>query len=165
MQNTTISLDQQDHRILALAQVDVRMSSAAIGYKVGLSATAVQRRLQRMRDSGVITAEVAVVNPALVGLPVTVIVEVDIARETGSDLDRFQESMMTCEEVRQCWYTTGETDFVLLVDVPGMAAYEAFTRRVLIDNDNVLSFTSLVVLGEVKNGPVVSIRSADTVVD
>ncbi|MEE9320372.1 MAG: Lrp/AsnC family transcriptional regulator [Granulosicoccus sp.] len=161
----TVSLDQQDHRILALVQFDIRMSSAAIGDKVGLSATAVQRRLQRMRDAGVITAEVAVIDPALVGLPVSVIVEVDIARETGDDLDRFQNLMVTCDEVRQCWYTTGKVDFVLLVDAPDMTAYEAFTRRVLINNDNVLSFTSLVVLDEIKNGPVVSIRSANSTAD
>ena len=150
-------LDAFDRRILAEVQVDARRSAASIGERIGLSATAVQRRLQRLRDAGTILAEVAVVDPARVGLAVTVVVLVDVERETGADLDEFAERMRACPEVRQCWYTTGETDYALVVDVPDMRAYEAFTRRVLIDAGNVRGFTSLVSLGEIVRGPAVRV--------
>ena len=151
-------LDAFDRRILVEVQADVRRSAAVVGERIGLSATAVQRRLQRLRDARVIVAEVAVVDPARVGLPVTVIVQVNVEREGGADLDEFRERMLACAEVRQCWYVTGETDYVLVVDVPDMAAYEAFTRRALIDGGNVRRFTSQVVMGEIRRGPSVRVE-------
>ena len=150
-------LDAFDRRILAEVQVDARRSAASIGERIGLSATAVQRRLQRLRDSGTIVAEAAVVDPARVGLPVTVVVLVDVERETGDDLDAFVARMRVHPEVRQCWYVTGETDYVLVIDVPDMLAYEAFTRRALVDAGNVRRFTSLVSLGEIVRGPAVRV--------
>jgi Lrp/AsnC family transcriptional regulator, leucine-responsive regulatory protein len=55
-------------------------------------------------------------------------------------------------EVQQCWYTTGLTDFILVVRVASMAAYEQFTREALVSHDNVARFTSYVALDEVKSG-------------
>jgi len=146
------SLDSFDRAILAAYQRDTLRPAQLIGDEVGLSAAAVQRRLKRMRESGVIRAEVAHVDPAAVGLPTTVIVHVDIDRETTVHLDAFKALMRARPEVQQCWYTTGLTDFVLVVHVASLAAYEQFTRDALVSHDNVARFTSYVALGEVKSG-------------
>jgi len=60
-------LDERDRAILDLVQRDNRLTSDAIGERVGLGATAVQRRLKRLRDLGVIEADVAIVSPKAVG--------------------------------------------------------------------------------------------------
>ena len=146
------SLDSFDRAILAAYQLDTLRPAQLIGDEVGLSTAAVQRRLKRMRESGVIRAEVAHVDPAAVGLPTTVIVHVDIDRETTVHLDAFKALMRRRPEVQQCWYTTGLTDFVLVVHVASLAAYEQFTRDALVSHDNVVRFTSYVALGEVKSG-------------
>ena len=146
------SLDSFDRAILAAYQLDTLRPAQLIGDEVGLSAAAVQRRLKRMRESGVIRAEVAHVDPAAVGLPTTVIVHVDIDRETTVHLDALKALMRRRPEVQQCWYTTGLTDFVLVVHVASLAAYEQFTRDALVSHDNVVRFTSYVALGEVKSG-------------
>ena len=156
-------LDAFDRRILAEVQVDARRSAASIGERIGLSATAVQRRLQRLRDAGTIVAEVAVVDPARVGLPLTVVVLVEVERETGADLDEFRGRMVGAPEVRQCWSVAGETDCVLVVDVPDMRAYEAFARRALVDAGNVLRFTSLASMEEIVRGPAVRVAPDATV--
>ncbi|HYZ61850.1 MAG TPA: winged helix-turn-helix transcriptional regulator, partial [Acetobacteraceae bacterium] len=57
------SLDRFDLKLLDLVQRDNRLTSEALGDRVGLSATAVQRRLKRLREEGVIEADVAVVSP------------------------------------------------------------------------------------------------------
>ena len=119
---------------------------------VGLSAAAVQRRIKRMHETGVIQADIGPLNPAALGLDVTVIVHVDIDQETLPHIDAFKAAMRRQPEVQQCWYTTGLTDFVLVVRVSSLAAYEAFTRRALLSLDNVARFTSYVVLDEVKSG-------------
>jgi Lrp/AsnC family transcriptional regulator, leucine-responsive regulatory protein len=147
-----ITLDDFDRTILARYQYDTRQSAQTIGGDIGLSAAAVQRRIKRMRETGVITAEIAQVNPDAVGLPVTVVVHVDIERETLPHIDAFKAAMRARPEVQQCWYTTGLTDFILVVRVASMTGYEQFTRDALVSHDNVAKFTSYVVLGEVKSG-------------
>jgi Lrp/AsnC family transcriptional regulator, leucine-responsive regulatory protein len=146
------ALDALDLRILARYQHDTRLPAQVIGDAIGLSAAAVQRRIKRMREASVIQAEIAQVDSSAVGLPVTVIVHVDIERETLQHIDAFKAGMRVQPEVQQCWYTTGPTDFILVVRVASMAAYEQFTREALVGEPNVASFTSYVVLGDVKSG-------------
>ena len=159
-QMPTAALDSFDRAILARYQHDTRLPAQAIGDEIGLSAAAVQRRIKRMREAGVVTAEIALIDPAAVGLAVTVIVHVDIERETLRHIDAFKTAMRARAEVQQCWYTTGLTDFILVVRVASLAAYEQFTREALVSQDNVAKFTSYVALGEVKSGLTLNI-SAD----
>lgn len=147
-----MDLDDFDRHILRLYQSNTLSPARVMGEAVGLSAAAVQRRLKRLREIGAIKAEIAQIDPSSVGLPVTVIVHVDIERETLAHIDAFKAAMRGLPEVQQCWYTTGLTDFILVVRVPTMAEYEAFTRKALVSQDNVARFTSFVVLGEVKSG-------------
>jgi DNA-binding Lrp family transcriptional regulator len=150
MKKTTPPLDAFDLRILERHQHDVQTPAATIGDAIGLSAAAVQRRLKRMRETGVIEHEIAQIAPRAVGLPITCIVSVDLDRETAADLDRFSQKMAQCPEVQQCYYVTGETDYVLVVLAPDMEAYEAFTRRTLLADLNVKSFVTHVVLDRAK---------------
>jgi len=144
--------DALDLAILARYQHDTRLPAKVIGDAVGLSAAAVQRRIKRLRASGVIEREIAQVQPRAVGLPVTCIVSVDLERERAADLDRFRRRMLAAPEVQQCYYVTGEADFVLVVLAASLEAYEAFTRRALLDDPNVGSFTTHVALERVKVG-------------
>ena len=147
-----VELDELDRKILARHQRDTRLGAEAIGAEVGLSTAAVHRRLKRMRDGGVIEAEVAVVNPESVGLPLTCVVNVEVDREGREDLDRFSARIRACAPVQQCFYVTGQSDFILVVSVSDMAAYEAFTRDHLLSDPNIRSFTTHVVLARVKTG-------------
>jgi Lrp/AsnC family transcriptional regulator, leucine-responsive regulatory protein len=152
MDTNESALDGFDRQILQRYQHDTRLSADAIGAQVGLSAAAVQRRLKRMRENGVIRAEVAQIAGAALGLPLTCIVGVDLEREGASDIDRFKAKMSNCLQVQQCYYVTGQADFILVVIAADMAAYEAFTRNSLLDDDNVRSFTTHVVLDATKTG-------------
>lgn len=145
-------LDVFDYRILERWQADTRVPAKAIADAVGLSAAAVQRRLKRLREIGVIRRETAELDPRRLGLPVTCIVGVDLERERAADLDHFQRKMRASPEVQQCYYVTGQNDFVLIVLVADMEAYDAFTRRALLDDPNVRSFTTHVALERVKTG-------------
>jgi Lrp/AsnC family leucine-responsive transcriptional regulator len=150
-------LDNFDLAILARYQHDTLKPAKTLGEAIGLSPAAVQRRLKRLREGGVISAEIAVVSPDAVGLPVTCVVNVDLDRETSSDLDRFGRKMAACAEVQQCYYVTGVADFVLVVVTADMRRYETFTREHLLDDPNVKSFTTMVVLDRMKVGLAVSL--------
>jgi Lrp/AsnC family leucine-responsive transcriptional regulator len=157
MKKKTATLDPLDLRILARYQHDTQLPARTIGESVGLSTAAVQRRLKRMREAGIIEREVAQIAPSAVGVPLTCIVSVDLEREQARDLERFRRRMAACPEVQQCYYVTGEADFILIVLTPDMQSYDAFTRRTLLDDGNVRSFTTHVVLEPVKVGLAVNL--------
>jgi DNA-binding Lrp family transcriptional regulator len=153
-------LDALDRRILNRYQSDTRAAAETIAAAVGLSTAAVQRRLRRMRESGVIQRESALIDARAVGLAVTCIVAVELLRETGRGIEHFKSKVAKYPEVQQCYYVTGTCDFMMLVLTPDMQAYEAFTRKALVDDPNVRSFTTHVVLDAAKVGVEVPIPQA-----
>ena len=146
------ALDRLDLKILALVQRDNRLTSENIGEGVGLSATAVQRRLKRLRDDGVIEADVAVVAPKAVGQRVQMIVMVSLERERADIIDRFKQSIRATPEVMSGYYVTGEADFLLVVTTRDMEDYELFTRRFFYENPDIKNFKTMVVMDRVKAG-------------
>ena len=157
-EKNTPAPDAFDRRILALYQHDTQVPAAEIGARVGLSAAAVQRRLKRLRETGVIEAETARISPKALGLPVTCVVAVDLRDESTREMTRFKRRMVARAEVQQCYYVTGQADFLLVVIAASMEAYEAFTREALLEDANVKSFMTHVVLDRVKTGMSLPIR-------
>ncbi|WP_199237453.1 Lrp/AsnC family transcriptional regulator [Kribbella antiqua] len=107
---TTSSLDPIDREILAILQVDGRLSGADIGRKVNLSQPAVSARIQRLERSGVITGYRAVVDPARIGLNIHAVVRV---RTTHARIPEALELFATLPEVTSTYRLTGEDCFVL----------------------------------------------------
>jgi len=142
-------LDQCDLRLLALVQRDNQQPARVLAERAGLSESAALRRLRRLRRDGVIAADVSVVRPAAVGLPLTVVVLLSLEREGAAALDTFARQARARPEVRQCWYVTGEADWVLVLRLGSMEAYETFTREVFLADPNVRAFRTLVVMREV----------------
>jgi len=145
-------LDDFDRKILVRYQRDTRTPAQEIGAAVGLSAAAVQRRLKRMREAGVIVGDVAHLAPERVGFPTTCIVGVRLECERRTENARFKARISAHPEVQQCYAVTGEVDYMLVVLVRDMAAFEAFADRALYGDANVKSFTTFVVLDRVKVG-------------
>lgn len=145
-------LDETDRRLLEILQRNNRMSADDLGEHTGVSRSSVQRRLKRFRDEGIIEADISVLSPKAVGRPMTFIVEVELERERTDLLDEFRRSMLALEDVQQCYYVTGHTDFILIVTAADMAAYEEFSRQVFTDNPNIRRFHSNVVVNRVKAG-------------
>ncbi|GIK50844.1 MAG: Lrp/AsnC family transcriptional regulator [Hyphomonadaceae bacterium] len=133
-------LDTFDRRILDILQADCMRSHAAIGREVGLSGSAVRRRIQAMRASGVIAREVAILGEGVAGLTVVVTVELD--RETKDVYDALRDSMCADDHVLQCYFTAGQLDIVLIVAVSSPEDYKAWAERTLLGNPSVRRFES-----------------------
>lgn len=145
----TAALDRFDHALLALVQQDNQTPARLLAEQVGLSESAVLRRLRRLRREGVIIADKAMVRPAALGLPLTLHVLVSLERESAAELDAFIRKTRSRPEVRQAWYVTGEADFVLLLQLPDMEAYDRFARQVFHDDPNVKAFRTIVAMREI----------------
>ncbi|QFY62992.1 Lrp/AsnC family transcriptional regulator (plasmid) [Rhizobium grahamii] len=153
-----IALDDFDRKILAILQKDNLTPQRTIGDAVNLSAPAVQRRIKKMTEAGVIQANVAVVDPAALGHPITIFVEVEIISETADQIEDAKREFAATPEIQQCYYVTGEVDFLLVIVVANMAAYEALTKRLFFGNNNVKRFRTFVAMERIKAGLEVPVR-------
>jgi Lrp/AsnC family transcriptional regulator, leucine-responsive regulatory protein len=153
------ALDSFDLAILDILQRDNTTTQRAIGEAVNLSAPAVQRRIRRMEEEGVIQANVAVVDPEKVGRPLTIIVWVELERERIDLIDATKRSFAAAPQIQQCYYVTGDADFMLVITVATMADYEDFTRRLFFGDDNVKRFRTFVAMDRVKTGSLVALDS------
>lgn len=145
-----MQIDNVDKRILMLLQQNSRITNAALAEAVGLSPPACLKRVKRLRDTGVITREVAILDPKLAGQGITMIVEVEVERDRS---DLFQQSIRrirASREVTQCYQVTGEVDFILIVNVESMEAFQAFTERVLYADPNLRKFRTLISMNRIK---------------
>lgn len=147
-----MDLDRIDRKILKAVQTNNRLTSEELAEIAGLSPTACQRRMKRLRANGVIEADVAIISPKAVGRPVTMLVLVSLERERADIIDRFKAAIRSTPEVMTGFYTTGDADFVLVVTARDMEDYEQFTRRFFYENPDIKGFKTMVVMDRVKAG-------------
>jgi Lrp/AsnC family leucine-responsive transcriptional regulator len=145
-------LDPIDRRILVALQRDARLSLADLADEARTSVPSLQRRLKRLREDGVILREVALVDPARSETPMTMILSVEIERESLDQLDGFRRRARADPSVQQCFCVTGDTDFILIVVVKDMPDFERFTHRFFFQNGNVRRYRTSVVITHDKIG-------------
>lgn len=133
-------------------QRDARLTAGQIGERVGLSASAAHRRLQRLWRARVIEAQVAVVDPKSAGRPLVMIVGLEIERERPEDLHELKRWLSAEPAVQQAWYVTGDADFTLVITARDTEDYDAFMQRLVAENRNVRKFKTSVVLSTLKRG-------------
>lgn len=141
-----VKLDDFDRRLIALVRRDNLEPARSLADKVGLSISAVLRRLRRLREEGIIVADIAIVDPALTGSALTIHVLVRMKKSGRRAMDAFGRDILRHREVTGAWEVTGDDDFVLKVQVGSMAEYDAFTRRALDEEGGVETFKSLITI-------------------
>ena len=144
------TLDDVDLQLLELVQHDCHLSQAELGERVHLSAAAVNRRLKRLVADGVIRKFGAVLSGPPLGHPLTIVTEVAAESERIDLLDAMKAAFRACPQVQQCYYVTGEWDFILIFVVRDMGEYTALSRRLFFQSNNVRRFRTLVSMDSIK---------------
>jgi DNA-binding Lrp family transcriptional regulator len=145
-----MKLDKQDLKILDLLQVDVKTSVERLSEEVGLSTASIQRRLKRLRDSKVIAEEVAIISPQSVNQSMTFIVSVQLNRNYIDCFNYFKNKVRNTKNIQQCYYITGDADFIIIVTAQDMQNFEEFTQSFFFSDNAVLHFKTSVVMGRTK---------------
>ncbi|WP_233848916.1 Lrp/AsnC family transcriptional regulator [Paraburkholderia sp. HD33-4] len=143
-------LDDFDLKILEIVQRNNQTPHREIGQQINLSVPSVARRLQRLRSTGVIASDRSVLNPDALGARITVIAHVSAENEAIELLDEMRARFEACEQVQQCYYVTGDVDFILILCCRDMAEYTALTRSLFFAEGNVKSFRTFVAMERVK---------------
>ncbi len=145
-------LDRFDRQLLTLVQQDAALTAEQLAEHVSLSASAIQRRLKRLREQGVIQRHIAVLDAAAVGRPTTFIAGLQVENERPELMAQLRAWLDAEPAVQQAFYVTGEADFVLVVAAWDAVAYEALMARLLSDNPHVRRYTTQVAMGVLKRG-------------
>lgn len=148
------TLDKLDRSILRSLQQDGRETYEVIGAQVGLSPSAVLRRVKRLEDAGVISCYVALINPEAIGLGLTAHLNVRLEKHTESHtrnpMDVFRASVQAWPEVVECVALSGDMDYFLRVVVQDMAHYRTFVMGTLLKHPSVQDCKTSFVLDCVK---------------
>jgi Lrp/AsnC family leucine-responsive transcriptional regulator len=148
----TSTLDSFDRKLLMEIQRDAQLPQNELGARVNLSTAAVNRRLRRLAEDGVIDHYAAVVAPEKVDYALTIVVTVEVESEQVDLLDAMKRTFAQCPLIQQCYYVAGEWDFVLVLTVRNMDQYTELTRQLFFANNNVKRFKTLVSMSRVKVG-------------
>lgn len=143
-------LDDIDRAILATIQHDARATLERIGDEVGLSPAAVQRRISRHRERGVVEAAHSVLDPASVGMPILVIALVALESDGSGAEVELDDALREHPHVQQAYELAGSFDRAVIITAPDMATYRSITRELFDANENVKRFASHVVMTTLK---------------
>jgi DNA-binding Lrp family transcriptional regulator len=146
MQDT---LDSFDRRILDQLQRDSDLTSAALGEAVGLSASAVHRRVAQLRDRGLIAGYRAVLSKTARGDPSVVLVNVTLRDQREDTMADFERRIRDVPEISECFLMSGEADYMLHVEVRRDDTYERIHRETLSRLPGVTRLASHFVIREV----------------
>ena len=121
-----MTLDGIDYRILARLQDNARISNSDLAREIGLSPSPCLRRVRDLENSGAIKGYAALLEPAVVGLPVSVFVQVTLERQVETALEDFERTVLARPEVMECYLMTGDADYlmrIVVADVRGMSNF------------------------------------------
>lgn len=119
-------LDSTDIRILQELQADGSLSNVALAARVHLSPSPCLARVKALEKAGIIDRYVALVPPKAVGLNLNVFISISLKQQGKAELEAFEHSISLCEEVMECYLMTGDSDYLIRVAVPDIAALERF---------------------------------------
>jgi len=147
MPNT--KLDSIDRKILALLQENAEIPVAELAERVGLSQTPCWRRVQRLKERGVIRRSVMLVDPQQVNVGVTVFVSIRTSTHSEAWFQQFKAAVELIPEVVEFYRMSGEVDYLLRVVVPDIAAYDKVYKR-LIAGTQLFDVSSSFAMEEIK---------------
>jgi Lrp/AsnC family transcriptional regulator len=153
----SIRIDATDRRIIALLQTEPGINASAIGEKIGLSQSAVWRRIASLREQGVVRDQPVKIDREKIGLNTMVFAHVKLTSHGRSNLSAFSEAVRRYPEVLDCYVLLGNVDFLLRVVTEDIKAYEQFFFEKLSQLEGIQEVHSSIVLSETKHTSVLPI--------
>jgi Lrp/AsnC family leucine-responsive transcriptional regulator len=152
-----LQMDQHDRRIAAILQLDGRRSAEEIAAEIGLSASAIHRRIARMREEGAIAADVALLDPKAFGVGMTFIVEIVLEKVRVPEVTAIKKRLKAAPEVQQIYNVTGDVDLMLIVLARDVEHFEEISRNLFSADPLVRRYRTSVVMDRVKTGQTIPI--------
>ncbi len=147
----TVKIDRLDREILKLLQTEPEITAVAVGERIGLSQTTCWRRIQRLRDEGLIQDQVVTLDRKKAGLNALIFAQVKLSSQGRGDLTEFSDAIRSFPEVLDCYVLMWNVDFLLRIVAADIDAYEKFFFDKLSTLPGVQEITSSIALSEIKH--------------
>jgi len=144
-------LSKFDLKILAQMQADCTLSTSELADKVGLSQSPCWRRLQRLKDEGYISKQVAILDRKKLGPGMYIFAYLKMATLTERQRDEFVRKIELIPEVIECHMIFGEMDILIKVLAQSMDWYQNFVFKTIFKLPGVEDIQSIITLGELKS--------------
>jgi len=148
---SSASLDTYDRKILDALQIDGSLGPVELSNRIALSVSQCSRRLQRLRERGMIASTVALLDGKAMNLRISAILLVTLANHSPENEQNFLDRIQSLSEVTACHYVTGELDFILNVVTRDLETYEDLLRRRILPAAEISSCRSNIILRTNKN--------------
>lgn len=149
-----VHIDSVDRRILDLLQSQPGINAAAIGEEIGLSQSAVWRRMQGLREEGIIREQPVKIDREKIGLNTMVFAQVKLTSHGRSNLAAFAEAVRSYPQVLDCYVLLGNVDFLLRIVTEDIKSYEQFFFEKLSQLPGIQEINSSIALSEIKHSTV-----------
>ena len=146
-----VELDASDRRILKIMQDDGSLTNAEIAERAALSPSPCWRRIQRLKDLGVIAKQVVLLDRTKIGLNFQIFAQVRLNAKGRENIEEFSATIQKFPEVLDCYVTLGPTDFILRIVAEDINAYERFFYDQLSRVPGIQEINSMVALSEIKS--------------
>ncbi|MEJ0011941.1 MAG: Lrp/AsnC family transcriptional regulator [Bauldia sp.] len=152
-----VQLDDFDRKIVAVLARHGRLSAVDLAQQVGLSPSAVTRRLQALEASGTIRGYRAMIDPVAVGLGINIFVEITLERQNDDTLRAFEKGLAKCPNVLSCHLMSGSSDYLIHIVARDLPDFERLHANVLGHLPGVARIESKFALREAIDRPLVPI--------
>jgi len=157
---SVIDLDDIDLRLLDLLQDDASQSNQDLAAAAHVSAATALRRVRRLSEAGIVERRIALLSTEALGAGLQILVEVQLDRQGAEHLDAFEAVAVADVAVQQCWRVSSGPDFLLVLWVADMAAYNALVQRLFTQNANVRNVKTYFATKRAKFEPRIDVRAA-----
>ena len=124
-------LDKTDRLLLDCMQTDASLSVGTLAEHIGISKSACWRRIQKLEESGVIRQRVTLLEPAKVGLSLTVFISVRTSQHNARWAKQFNDTVERIPGVMEVYRMGGDVDYLIKAIVPDMAGYDHLYQALL----------------------------------
>ena len=145
-------LDRIDRKILDILQRQGRLPMTELAHEVGLSTSPVTERVRRLERVGVITGYHARIDPAALGRPLLVFVELTLSAKSGELFEKLRDELLLEPRVLECHLVSGRFDYLVKARLAGMGEYRELLAQILKKIPVPAQSNSYVVMEEIKEG-------------
>ena len=155
-----MQLDATDLRILAVLLHDSSLTNVELSRRVHLSPSPCLTRVKTPESAGVIQRYVALTDPAALGLGLNVFISISLKEQSRESLAEFERRIGEQDEIMECYLVTGDSDYLIRVAVPDIAALERFILNQLTPIPGIEKIRSSFALKQVRYKTALPLPSA-----
>lgn len=159
--HNSVALDASDLKLLVALQENGQLSNQELAGRMNLSASQCSRRRTRLEEKGVLRGYRADLDPALLGLRVTVFTRITLAAHSGDNARRFADLVRGLDCVLEAHSLTGDSDYLLKMILPDLKSLSDVVNGALLPHESVASVRTSVVLDTLKEGAPLPLTGLD----